>query len=112
MLDAGIGHGYADFEGIQLRTIAKGQPLERLWEAGDGKSSADREKKLLERPAYAKLDQCGKVSFADGHRRRERFHSHQPGSDMSSRIAGCSRRFAGSASSSGCGRFACSVVTC
>jgi hypothetical protein len=65
MLDAGIGHGHADFEGIQLRTIAKGQPLERLWEADDDESSADREKKLLERPAYAKLDQCGKVSFAE-----------------------------------------------
>ena len=31
MLDAGIGHGPVDFEGIQLRTIVGGKPLDGLW---------------------------------------------------------------------------------
>jgi hypothetical protein len=31
MVDAGIGHGPGDFEGIQVRVIAKGAPLDRLW---------------------------------------------------------------------------------
>ena len=32
---------------------------------GDDTSTAEREKKLLDCPAYAKLDQCGRVSFAE-----------------------------------------------
>jgi hypothetical protein len=31
MIDAGLGHGAYDFEGIQMRTIAKGQAIDGLW---------------------------------------------------------------------------------
>jgi hypothetical protein len=67
MLDAGIGHGPGDFEGIQVRTIAKGQAIEGLWD----KPKTDDEgtpKGLLSRQAYVELErhvgQCGTVEFA------------------------------------------------
>jgi hypothetical protein len=69
MLDAGIGHGPGDFEGIQLRTIAKGQPLNGLWcETNEGTDEGGT-KGLLARPAYIELEQhvgqCGTVGFAE-----------------------------------------------
>jgi hypothetical protein len=69
MLDAGIGHGAGDFEGIQLRTLAKSQPLDGLW-CDPGQSVVeDGTKGLLGRPAYLELEQhvgrCGTVSFAE-----------------------------------------------
>jgi hypothetical protein len=68
MLDAGIGHGPGDFEGIQIRTIAKGQPLDGLWEKPERRNDAHT-KKLLESPVYQELEkhvgQCGKLEFAE-----------------------------------------------
>ena len=68
MLDAGIGHGPGDFEGIQIRTIAKGQSIEGLWD----KPKAPDEHTgngLLGRQAYVELEQqvgqCGTVEFAE-----------------------------------------------
>jgi hypothetical protein len=69
MLDAGIGHGAGDFEGIQVRTIAKGQPIDGLWCDSDKTIVEDSAKGLLTRPAYQELEdhvgECGKVSFAE-----------------------------------------------
>jgi hypothetical protein len=70
MIDAGIGHGPGDFEGIQVRTIVNGLPLDGLWSAPARAEAADEATKgLLVRPAYRELEQhvgeCGKVSFAE-----------------------------------------------
>ncbi|MBX9649289.1 MAG: hypothetical protein K2X57_19795 [Xanthobacteraceae bacterium] len=70
MIDAGIGHGPGDFEGIQVRTIVSGKPPENLWGAPARAEVADEAtKSLLNRPAYQELEQhvgeCGKVSFAE-----------------------------------------------
>jgi hypothetical protein len=68
MLDAGIGHGPGDFEGIQLRTIAKGDAIEGLWSTCDA-SEEEGTKGLLDRPSYRDLEryvgECGKLSFAE-----------------------------------------------
>lgn len=69
MLDAGVGHGQADFEGIQIRTIVAGQPLEGLWEKTGEVTAEQDTNKLLNRAAYVELErhigQCGTVSFAE-----------------------------------------------
>ena len=70
MIDAGIGHGPGDFEGIQIRTIVNGEPPEGLWsEPAKAAETEDGTKGLLDRPAYRELEQhvgeCGKVSFAE-----------------------------------------------
>jgi len=68
MLDAGIGHGPGDFEGIQIRTIAKGQAIEGLW---DKLKTANEStpKNILSRQANVELErhvgQCGTVEFAE-----------------------------------------------
>lgn len=69
MVDAGIGHGPGDFEGIQVRTIVNGQPPNGLWCASAlAEDTKEGMKGLLDRPAYLELEQhvgeCGKVSFA------------------------------------------------
>jgi hypothetical protein len=68
MLDAGIGHGPGDFEGIQLRTIAKDQSLDGLWDENI-KHDESGNKGLLGRPAYVDLEehvgQCGTVAFSE-----------------------------------------------
>ena len=69
MLDAGIGHGAGDFEGIQLRTVAKGQALEGFWSNTIEADDSNASKNLLNRPAYKELEQevgqCGTVGFAE-----------------------------------------------
>ena len=69
MIDAGIGHGAGDFEGIQIRAIAKGQSLDGLWSDPEQNAVEDNKKSLLDRPAYLELEhhvgQCGTVGFAD-----------------------------------------------
>jgi len=70
MIDAGIGHGPGDFEGIQVRVIAEGNPVQGLWaEPNDGTSSDESYKGLLETPIYRELEQhvgiCGKFEFAE-----------------------------------------------
>jgi hypothetical protein len=44
--------------------IAKNQSIEGLWQQND-KAADDQTTKLLDRPAYRELDQCGAVSFAE-----------------------------------------------
>jgi len=69
MIDAGLGHGPSDFEGIQIRTIAKGQSIEGLWSKPAATDDGDARAKILAKEAYAELEkhigQCGIVSFAD-----------------------------------------------
>ncbi|MCK9913703.1 hypothetical protein MXD81_31425 [Microbacteriaceae bacterium K1510] len=70
MIDAGIGHGPGDFEGIQLRTIINGQPPDGLWGNPDNAAAAEvGDKGLLGRSAYLDLEKhvgvCGKLSFAE-----------------------------------------------
>lgn len=69
MLDAGIGHGPVDFEGIQLRTIVGGKPLAGLWGEPKRAAADAGPKGLLDRPAYVELEQhigqCGTVGFAE-----------------------------------------------
>src|ERR1019366_8851192 len=70
MIDAGIGHGPGDFEGIQLRTIVDGKPIKGLWSEPEGATPAeDGTKGLLETPVYLELEkhvgECGKLSFAE-----------------------------------------------
>jgi hypothetical protein len=69
ILDAGIGHGPVDFEGIQLRTIVTGNPLVGLWSDPESVPSEDGTKGLLDQPAYIELGkqvgQCGTVGFAE-----------------------------------------------
>ena len=68
MLDAGIGHGAGDFEKIQIRTIAKGNPIDGLWEKPKAVDKLQTNK-LFDRPAYKDLEEqigeCGKVEFAE-----------------------------------------------
>jgi hypothetical protein len=69
MLDAGIGHGPVDFEGIQLRTIVGDKPLDGLWGEPNRVAGEGGTKRLLDRPAYVDLErhigQCGTVGFAE-----------------------------------------------
>lgn len=69
MIDAGIGHGPGDFEGIQVRTIVNGQLPSGLWSNPEDVEAEDGTKGLLDRPAYVELEKhvgvCGKVGFAE-----------------------------------------------
>jgi hypothetical protein len=69
MIDAGLGHGAHDFEGIQIRTIAKGQSIEGLWNETSQPQHDALSTKLMEKKAYAELEtrigRCGIVSFAE-----------------------------------------------
>jgi hypothetical protein len=66
MIDAGIGHGSGDFEGIQIRVIAKGAEIDGLWNAPSATPPADR---LLSGEAYRSLEReigaCGTFSLAN-----------------------------------------------
>jgi hypothetical protein len=66
MVDGGIGHGPADFEGLQVRVIPRGTGIDDLWNASEPPKSRDR---LLARPAYQALEQskvgaCGAYALA------------------------------------------------
>jgi hypothetical protein len=67
MIDAGIGHGPGDFEGLQIRTIAKGAATENLWNAPPPARPTDD---LLAKAAYraleAQAETCGAFTLADG----------------------------------------------
>jgi hypothetical protein len=69
MLDAGVGHGPGDFEGIQLRTILNGQPPDGLWCVRQGTKPEQCSQRLLDMTAYRELEkhvgECGKVGFAE-----------------------------------------------
>lgn len=66
MIDAGIGSGAQDFEGIQLRVIAAGTDIEAYW--SDPPPHGRREK-LQTQNAYknlaSKIGECGTVPIAD-----------------------------------------------
>ena len=66
MIDAGLGHGAHDFEGIQIRTIAKGQSIAGLW---NEKPQPQADSPLMDKEAYRDLEKrigrCGIVSFAE-----------------------------------------------
>ena len=68
MIDAGIGHGPGDFEGIQIRTIAKGQAIDGLWGAPTA-GAPSRVETLQDSPAYRELERhigrCGTFEFAE-----------------------------------------------
>jgi hypothetical protein len=67
MIDAGIGHGPGDFEGLQIRTIPKGAPSKDLWNAPPPPRALDD---LLGKAAYRALEAqaqgCGAYTLADG----------------------------------------------
>ena len=69
MIDAGLGHGANDFEGIQIRTIAKGQSINGLWDETALAHHGIPQAQLVENDAYAELESrigsCGIVSFAE-----------------------------------------------
>lgn len=67
MIDAGIGQGPHDFEGIQVRVIPKdAQDPESLWSHATSAPIRDR---LLATPAYQaaeeEIGECGKIMLAD-----------------------------------------------
>jgi len=66
MIDTGIGRGPRDFESLQIRAIAKGDPIDRLWLEGEGYSRRDA---LMKKPAYKHFEEevgpCGVVPLAD-----------------------------------------------
>jgi hypothetical protein len=65
MIDAGVGHGPADFESLQIRVIPKGAAVEGLWSASKGETTHER---LVTQPAYLDLEQhigqCGALTLA------------------------------------------------
>ncbi len=69
MIDAGLGHSAHDFEGIQIRTIAKGQSIDGLWDETALTHHGTPPTQLTENLAYAELESrigsCGIVSFAE-----------------------------------------------
>jgi hypothetical protein len=69
MIDAGLGHGPHDFEGIQIRAVAKGQSIEGLWGDNAPRSQDSVSAKLMKKEAYleleARIGRCGIVSFAE-----------------------------------------------
>jgi hypothetical protein len=68
MIDAGLGHGPHDFEGIQLRVVEKGGSCDDLWSAPEHSLEAPLSDRQAS-PAYKDLEeqigQCGIVSFAE-----------------------------------------------
>jgi hypothetical protein len=66
MLDAGIGHGPADFEGLQVRAVPRGADTDRLWNLPGPERSRDR---LLASAAYRDLEAesgaCGAYMLAN-----------------------------------------------
>lgn len=64
MIDVGVGHGPRDFEGIQIRIVPKGAPMEHLW----SDAVPHRNDGLLEGDAYktldAKVGACGAYAIA------------------------------------------------
>jgi hypothetical protein len=69
MVDAGLGHGPHDFEGIQLRVVAKGDAANDLWDRSAAADSGGSHRDCGENAAYVELGkqigQCGIVSFAE-----------------------------------------------
>jgi hypothetical protein len=66
MVDAGLGHGPVDFEGLQIRVLKKGADLEDMWSAPPKPKDVDG---LLDEKAYkahaAQGDGCGTFDLAE-----------------------------------------------
>lgn len=68
MIDAGLGHGPHDFEGIQLRVIAKGVSSGDLWSAHEHtleETLSRRQSSAAYKDLEEQIGQCGIVSFAE-----------------------------------------------
>lgn len=68
MIDAGLGHGPYDFEGIQLRVIAKGTSSGDLWNAPEHareEAPSDRQENAAYKDLEQQIGRCGVVSFAE-----------------------------------------------
>lgn len=77
MIDAGLGHGPYDFEGIQIRVVGKNGKFDDLWEKkkvassanNDGKLDVDLENARKQSAPYQDLEKaigsCGIVKFAE-----------------------------------------------
>jgi len=68
MIDAGLGHGPHDFEGIQLRVIPKGASSGDLWNAPEHtreEAPSDRQENAAYKDLEMQIGQCGIVSFAE-----------------------------------------------
>ncbi|MCK1513078.1 hypothetical protein IVB22_10950 [Bradyrhizobium sp. 190] len=68
MIDAGLGHGPHDFEGIQLRVIAKGASSGDLWNEPEhevDETLSDRQASAAYKDLEKQIGQCGIVSFAE-----------------------------------------------
>jgi len=68
MIDAGLGHGPHDFDGIQLRVIAKGDLPEDLWNAPDlvlEDALSRRQSSAAYKDLETQIGQCGIVRFAE-----------------------------------------------
>jgi hypothetical protein len=67
MIDAGIGNGPGDFEGLQIRVIPAGASLEGLW--GPPPRDKQVQELMAGNPAYkdleAKIGECGTFMIAD-----------------------------------------------
>jgi hypothetical protein len=66
VVDAGVGHGAADFESFQLRVLRKDADLKNQWTAPEKGKDVDA---MLEREGYrdlAKKDRCGAFELAEG----------------------------------------------
>lgn len=65
MVDAGIGHGPVDFEGVQVRILKKGVDARLFWTAKAKPKDIER---LMQEHAYqvhAKKDTCGTFTLAE-----------------------------------------------
>lgn len=68
MIDAGLGHGPHDFDGIQLRVIAKGNSPDDLWNAPDPvleDALSRRQSSAAYKDLETQIGQCGIVRFAE-----------------------------------------------
>ncbi len=65
MIDAGIGHGPADFEALQIRILSRGVDASKFWSSPDRSRNIDC---LMDQEAYrihaSKSGHCGAVTLA------------------------------------------------
>jgi hypothetical protein len=66
MIDAGIGHGPVDFEGLQIRVLKKGTDARAFWSSPETPKDVDA---LLQQKAYrahaAEFENCGTLTLAN-----------------------------------------------
>lgn len=66
MVDAGLGHGAVDFEGLQIRVLKKGVDAAAFWASPEARKDVDE---VLEQEAYKthamRYDRCGTRQLAE-----------------------------------------------